>query len=80
MSIDEFNENYRISVITEASVDAELSNKFDDELEYGSLEAMHDNKNYTVYDKATQNAVIDIDVDNDAAFIDEIRNVLNVDI
>lgn len=77
MTIKEFNENYTISVLTEAEVKAKLNNSNPQELSYGSVEMMHENINYIVYDKFG-NEVLNSSATTDFNFLQDLEDLFNI--
>lgn len=70
MSIEEFNQRYRICVLVDATQDATLVNKID--LKYAEIEDILSTINFAVYDQKTNEEVLLYDGDNQTKFLEEV--------
>lgn len=77
MTIEDFNNKYSISVLTEAEIKAEISNSEKDTLSYGNIKTMHNNIEYLVYDKNNKEVFIS-SVNNDFDLLQELANEFNI--
>lgn len=70
MSIEEFNQKYRISVLVDATKDATLVSK--NNLKYTEIEDILSTIDFTVYDRKTNQEVLFYDGDNPDKFLEEV--------
>lgn len=81
MTIEEFNQNYRISVLTKALQDAQLGTMQgvnQEELEYDAINEALGNINYVVYD-SNEEEILRVDTQFDAIFIEELLTVFDIE-
>lgn len=81
MTIEEFNNNYRISIQVSALQSAALAPKTSDgepAIAYGSIDEIMNTVDMAVYDKETHEEVLLYDGDNEEQFLEEVYKEFNI--
>lgn len=77
MTLEEFNENYSISIMVSALQNAILSEDTD-ELDYGGIDEVLENQNYVLYGPNGEE-VLQMDGSSDTMFIDLILEKFDIE-
>lgn len=81
MTIEEFNQNYTITVLTKALQDAKLGTTEgvnQEELEYEAINEVLGNLKYVVYDSKREE-VLRVDTPFDSVFIEELAKMFDIE-
>lgn len=77
MTIEEFNERYRISVLSQCLQDAELASA-DEPVTYGAVEEIIETLNFAVYDKETFDEVLLVETSSEYAFLQDLIEAFGI--